>query len=53
MKSFRPVKTEKSVISIRLDSDLLQTVDEISAKADISRNEFIVQCIEYALKNMN
>ena len=57
MEKFKPSKSdkskEKSVISIRLDSELLQTVDEISAKADISRNEFIVQCIEYALKNMN
>ncbi len=57
MEKFKPLKLdkskEKSVISIRLDSELLQTVDEISAKADISRNEFIVQCIEYALKNMN
>ena len=52
MKEFSPVKIEKSVISIRMDNNLLDRVDELSAKADISRNEFIVQCIDYALKNL-
>lgn len=52
MKEFRPLKTEKTVISIRLDVDMLKTVDDLSAKTDISRNEFIVQCIDYALKNL-
>ena len=57
MGNFEPTKNkknkEKSVVSIRLDSDTLKTVDEIAFKTDISRNEFIVQCIDYALKNMN
>jgi metal-responsive CopG/Arc/MetJ family transcriptional regulator len=57
MSNFKPTKqiksTEKSVISIRLDNEILKTVDEMAVKTDISRNEFIVQCIEYALKNMN
>lgn len=56
MKNFNPQKqkksVEKSVISIRLDSELLEKVDMASAKADISRNEFLVQCIEYALNNL-
>ena len=57
MNNFKPTKQnktkEKTLISIRLDSDTLKTVDEIAIKTDISRNEFIVQCIDYALKNMN
>ena len=57
MTNFEPTKNnktkEKTLISIRLDSDTLKIVDEIAAKTDISRNEFIVQCIDYALKNMN
>lgn len=53
MNEFRPIKQEKSVISIRLDSDVLNTIDELSAKIDISRNEFIVQCIDYALKHID
>ena len=32
--------------------DLLKTVDESSAKADISRNEFINQCIVFALEHL-
>lgn len=53
MKDFKPVKQEKTVISIRIDSDLLKTIDDLSYKTDISRNEFIIQCIEYALGNLN
>lgn len=52
MEEFKPIKTEKTVISIRLDVNMLKNIDEISAKTDISRNEFIIQCIEYAIKNM-
>lgn len=52
MKEFKPIKQEKTIISIRLDSDVLKNIDEISNKVDISRNELIVQCIDYALKNM-
>ena len=57
MSNFETAKNkktkEKTLISIRLDSDTLKTVDELAFKTDISRNEFIVQCIDYALKNMN
>ena len=50
---FKPVKSEKTVISIRIDNNILKLIDEKSAKADISRNEFIIQCIEYALNNIS
>ena len=53
MNEFKPVKQEKTVISIRLDTDLLKSVDNHSMRVDISRNEFIVQCIEYALKHLD
>ena len=52
MNEFKPIKYEKTVISIRLDVDMLKKVDELSVQTDISRNEFIVQCIDYALKNL-
>ena len=51
MKEFKPIKTEKVVISIRIDADTLKNIDNLSAKIDISRNELIVQCIDYALEN--
>ena len=56
MKEFKPSKQsktkEKTVISIRIDADTLSKVDELAVKTDISRNEFIVQCINYALENL-
>lgn len=51
--NFKPKKTEKDVISIRLEKELLEKIDSVSSEADISRNEMIVQCIEYALSNMD
>ena len=53
MKEFIPYKQEKEVISIRLDSELLKTVDEAATKAGISRNEFINQCISFALEHLS
>lgn len=52
MKKFLPKKPEKEVISVRIDSQLLKTIDIEAAKIDISRNELINQCIEYALDNI-
>ena len=49
MKEFKPFKQEKTVISIRLDIETLKNIDKLSKK--ISRNELIVQCIDYALQN--
>lgn len=52
MEVFMPRKPDKEVISIRIPSDLLEVVDENAAKSDISRNEFINQCIQFALKHL-
>jgi len=49
---FKPVKNEKIVISIRIDSDVVKKIDKISSNIDISRNELIIQCIKYALKHI-
>lgn len=54
MKKFVPSKenNEKLVISIRIDSKLLEKIDEEAAKAEISRNEMINQSLSYALSNL-
>ncbi len=54
MKKFVPSKgsNDKVVISMRIDTKLLETIDRESYKARISRNENISQCISYALSNM-
>lgn len=53
MQEFIPVKSEKEVISIRLDSEILKTIDSASSHAQISRNEFINQCIRFALDHLS
>lgn len=52
MNKFHPLKNEKIVISIRIDSNKLDEIDQIAAKIDISRNDLINQCIDYSLNNL-
>lgn len=52
MDKFIPQKQDKEVISIRLPSSLLQTVDENAAASNLSRNEFINQCIIFAMEHI-
>jgi len=52
LEQFSPKKQDKEVISIRIPVELLKTIDDSSAKADISRNEFINQCIIFALEHL-
>lgn len=52
MEKFSPKKSEKEVISMRIPSDLLAEIDRKASVIDISRNEFINQCIVFALSHM-
>ncbi len=52
MAIFLPKKYNKEVISIRIDTQTLDTIDKKAGSVGISRNEFITQCIEFALDNM-
>ena len=52
MGQFVPKKQDKEVMSIRISSETVRTVDAQAAKFDISRNEFINQCILFALEHM-
>ena len=49
MPEFNPQKTEKLIISLRLEENKIKRIDKLSAERDISRNEFLVQCIDFAL----
>ena len=51
MSEFNPSKTEKSVITLRIEDVLLSQIDDLASKTDISRNEFILQCIDFAMKH--
>lgn len=52
MEKFSPKKADKEITTIRIPKEILDQIDAKSAEYDISRNEFINQCILYALKNM-
>ena len=52
MAKFVARKPEKEVISMRISTDLLKTVDKKAEETGISRNELINQMIQYALDNM-
>lgn len=52
MQQFVPFKPEKEVISIRLNSELLKNIDIAAESAQISRNEFINQCIVFAMEHL-
>ena len=48
----KPVSVEKAVVTIRIDSKTLEEIDKTASIIDISRNEFMNQCIEYALNHL-
>lgn len=52
MEKFIPKRQEKEVISMRIPVELLNEVDRQAGIINISRNEFINQCITFALANM-
>lgn len=52
LEKFLPKKKEKEVISMRISAELLAELDAKAAAYDISRNELINQCIQFALENM-
>lgn len=52
MTKFIPIKNEKIVISIRIENEKINRIDEIASKIDISRNELINQCLDFALENL-
>lgn len=52
MEKFIPKRQEKEVISMRIPIELLREIDRQAGMINISRNEFINQCITFALDNM-
>ena len=52
MEKFVPRKPEKEVISTRIPTEVLEQIDAEADACEISRNEFINQCIAFALSHM-
>lgn len=53
MIKFNPTKSEKVVITIRIEDYRVDELDKIANKLDISRNELISQCLYFAIKNID
>ena len=49
---FRPERSEKRLVTIRVDAEVLDELDRIARSIDISRNMLIYQCIDFALKKL-
>ena len=52
MKNFIPKPYKAEQISFRIDVQKLEQVDKAAQKFQISRNEFINQCIDFAMEHM-
>lgn len=52
MSNFIPKQYKKDPITIRMSADKLERVDSLALEFDLSRSEFINQCIDYALEHM-
>lgn len=51
--SFIPKQYKKATITIRIEEELLQNVDKLATRLDITRSELINQCVAYALEHMD
>lgn len=52
-KMFEIKKPQSSNKTIRMPDALIEKLQKLADKNDISFNQLIVQCCEYALKNMS
>ena len=52
MAAFIPKQYKKDPITIRIDSKKLEQIDRAASAYNMSRSEFINQCIDYALDHM-
>ena len=52
MKNFIPKPYRKEPITIRIDVDKLERIEELAREYEVTRSEFINRCIDFALENM-
>jgi len=52
MSDFIPKQYKKDPITIRINFQKLEKIDRLAATYNVSRSEFINQCIDYALEHM-
>lgn len=52
MSDFIPKQYKKEPITIRITFEKLEKIDKSAKNYNLSRSEFINQCIDFALKHM-
>jgi hypothetical protein len=52
MKTFLPKPYKKVIFSVRVQEDKLEHIGKIATAHNMSRNQFINQCIDFAIQNM-
>ena len=52
MADFIPKQYKKEPITIRINYEKLEIIDSLASVHNMSRSEFINQCIDYALKHI-
>ena len=52
MARFTPKQYKKEQFTIRMEQELLENVDMLAAEYNLSRSEFIVQCVRFAIGHM-
>ena len=52
MPAFIPKQYKKEPITIRVSMEKLAQIDQRAAEYDMSRSEFINQCIDYAMEHI-
>lgn len=53
MNGFVPKPYKKEAVTIRFDDAILHELGRIANLYGLSRNELVVQCVQYALKNLS
>ncbi len=52
MARFTPKQYKKEQFTIRMEQEMLENVDTLAAEYNLSRSEFIVQCVRFAIDHM-
>ena len=52
MVQFTPKQYKKEQFTIRMEHEMLKNVDTLAAANNLSRSEFIVQCVQFAIEHM-
>lgn len=52
MTAFIPKQYKKEQFTIRMEQEMLSRVDALAACYHLSRSEFIVQCVRFAMEHM-